>query len=164
MRLSEFTATMGVISVLWVVDMPIASAQACVVVNSPRYLLNSDQVDWSMRITTGGSCVHGLRFGTVVLQTVALVVPPQSGKVTLAGPGFRYTANPNFHGEDSFTIEVAGVANKIHGKSSVHVSVSILDPNSSGPEKASASPASPNTPSTPSATPQPNVGSRPAAQ
>jgi hypothetical protein len=47
-------------------------------------------------IGSGKSCVRGLRMNDVVLERVSLIVPPKSGNVQLIGPGFRYTANPDF--------------------------------------------------------------------
>ena len=103
-----------------------ASAQTCVSKN-PHYLLTSDSVDWSIQVASGKSCVSGLRFGSVVLERVSLVAPPKSGNVQLVGPGFRYTASPGFHGDDSFSIEVLGTANKVRGTSTLRIAVSVRD-------------------------------------
>jgi hypothetical protein len=80
-----------------------ASADACVI-NSSGYLLKSDSVDWSLKMGSGQSCIRSFRFGSVVIQTVKLISPPQFGNVRLLGPGFSYTAKSNFHGEDSFAV------------------------------------------------------------
>jgi hypothetical protein len=58
---------------------------------------------------------------------VSLTTPPKSGNVQLVGPGFRYTANPGFHGEDSFIVEVLGLAGKVRGTSTIHVAVSVKE-------------------------------------
>src|SRR6516162_5396945 len=86
------------------------SAQTCVT-QAPHYLLTSDKVDWSIQVANGQCCVRGLRFGSVVLERVSLIVLRKSGNVQLVGPGFRYTPNPGFHGEDFFSIGVLGRAN-----------------------------------------------------
>src|ERR1700719_1382245 len=70
-----------------------APASACIV-TSPHYQLTSDNVDWSIKIGSGQTCVRGLRYGGVVLETVKLLSPPQSGEVKLLGPGFFYKARP----------------------------------------------------------------------
>jgi Bacterial Ig domain len=101
-----------------------ASAQTCVT-QAPRYLLTSDTVDWSIQVGSGQSCVRGLRSGNVVLQKVTLTTPPKSGNLQLVGPGFRYTANPEFHGEDSFSVEVSGFTGQVRGTSTIHVAVSV---------------------------------------
>ena len=101
-----------------------APPSACVV-NSPHYLLTSDNVDWSIKIRSGQTCVRGLRFGGVVIETVKLLSPPQSGDVKLLGPGFSYTAKPDFHGDDSFTVVVSGTINKVRGTSTIRVLVSV---------------------------------------
>jgi hypothetical protein len=62
-----------------------------------------------------------------VIEKVALISPPKSGNVQLVGPGFRYTANPGFHGEDTFTVEVSGLAGKVRGTSSIRVAVTVKE-------------------------------------
>ena len=103
-----------------------ASAQSCVIEN-PHYLLTSDSVDWSIQVASGKSCVRGFRIGNVLLERVSLIVPPKFGDVELVGPGFRYTAKPGFHGEDSFSVEVLGRTNKVRGTSTIRVAVSVKE-------------------------------------
>jgi hypothetical protein len=104
-----------------------APASTCVI-TSPRYQLTSDNVDWSVKTRSGQTCIRGLRYGSVVLETVKVTARPQSGDVKLVGPGFSYTAKPDFVGEDSFTIEVSGAMNKIHGTSTIHVLITVDNP------------------------------------
>ena len=113
-------------TVAFVIGSHEVSAQTCVS-QAPHYLLTSDTVDWSIQVASGQSCLRGLRYGNVVLQKVSLAAPPKSGNVQLVGPAFRYTANPGVHGEDSFTIEVSGVAGKVPGTSTMHVAVSVKE-------------------------------------
>lgn len=102
-----------------------ASAQSCVV-DGPRYNLIGDAVDWSLRIAgRDRSCVLGVRFNNVEIKGVRLISSPRSGSIALQGPGFTYTANVNFDGTDSFTLEVVGAINKKSGSSTIHVSVSV---------------------------------------
>jgi hypothetical protein len=84
--------------------------------------LTSDTVDWSIQVASGQSCVRGLRLGNVVVEKVSLTTPPKSGNVRLEGPGFRYTANSGFHGEDSFMVE-----GKVRGTSTIRVVVSVKE-------------------------------------
>ena len=102
------------------------SAQTCVT-QAPRYALTSDTVDWSIQVASGQSCVRGLRLGNVVVEKVNLTTPPRSGNLQLEGPGFRYTANPGFHGEDSFMVEVSGLAGKVRGASTIRIVVSVKE-------------------------------------
>jgi hypothetical protein len=88
--------------------------------------LQSDTVEWRIRIATGQSCVRGVRFSNVTNPTINLDSPPQSGQVTLAGAGFRYTAKTNFQGEDSFALGVSGTINRVSGTSTIHVLVSVV--------------------------------------
>jgi hypothetical protein len=101
-----------------------AAAQSCVT-QAPRYSLKADSVDWSIKIASGRSCVRGIRFGNVQLESVKLVSPPKSGQVTLEGPGFRYTARAKYNGSDSFSLAVVGRINKQAGSSTIRVVVSV---------------------------------------
>jgi hypothetical protein len=116
-----------------------ACAQSCIIYG-PHYNLTADTVDWSMKIGSGRSCVHGVRFGNVDVESVQLVSPPQSGQVVLLqGPGFRYDAKADFGGQDSFSLAVFGTINNIRGSargsSTIHVTISIT-----GPPRTSAPP------------------------
>ena len=101
-------------------------AQTCAT-QAPQYRLTSDTVDWSIQVASGQSCVRGLRAGNIVLEKVSLTSPPKSGNVQLVGPGFRYTGNRGFHGEDSFIVEVSGLARKVRGTSTIRVVVSVKE-------------------------------------
>jgi hypothetical protein len=57
------------------------------------------------------------------MEYAKLVSLPHSGEVTLQGPSFTYTARPDFKGEDSFSIQIAGSINRIYGNSTIRVSV-----------------------------------------
>jgi hypothetical protein len=94
--------------------------------NGPRYQLETDTVEWRMKIRSGESCVRGVRFSYVWNATVSLVSPPQSGQVTLVGPGFSYTAKSDFRGEDSFVVGVSGSKNKTSGFSTIRIVVSVV--------------------------------------
>lgn len=104
----------------------VAQAGQCFT-NGPRYQLKSDTVEWRMKIRSSENCVRGVRFSYVYNATVSLVALPRSGRVTVVGPGFSYTAKSNFHGEDSFVVSVSGSKNKTSGSSTIRVLVSITD-------------------------------------
>lgn len=116
-----------IILVFLLVGGQTASAQNCVV-DSPRYNLNEDTVSWSMAIASGRTCSRGVRFGNVTIEGLKLVSSPQSGQVVLHGPGFTYAAKADFRGEDSFSLAVTGEVNKTHGRSIIHVAISVTDP------------------------------------
>ena len=99
-----------------------ASAQSCAI-QGRRYGLKADTVDWLIKIASGRSCVRGVRFGNVEIETVKLVSPPQSGQVTLQGPGFRYTSKAKYTGPDSFSLAVVGKIKKVPGSSTIRVTV-----------------------------------------
>jgi len=102
-----------------------ALGDACVLTMGSRYQLRSDTVDWTMQISSGQSCIRGLRHSRVTIDTAKLISPPQSGKVKLLGPGFSYTAKSDFEGQDSFTIQVSGMLNGIRGSSDIRITVSV---------------------------------------
>ena len=93
-----------------------ALGDACVLTMGSQYQLKSDTVDWTMQTSSGQSCTRGLRHARVTIDTAKLISPPQSGQVKLLGPGFSYTANSDFVGQDFFTIQVSGMLNGIRGR------------------------------------------------
>ena len=105
---------------------PFAKANQCST-NGPRYQLESDAVEWRMRIRSNENCVRGVRFSYVYNATVSLIAPPRSGHIALIGPGFSYTAKSGFRGEDSFIVGILGSKNKTNGYSTIHVIVSVID-------------------------------------
>jgi hypothetical protein len=106
-----------------------AYATECVV-SGPRYGLTSDTVDWSMKIGSGQSCIRGLRFNNMAIERVRLVSPPQTGHVTLLGPGFTYAAKSDYEGRDAFAVAVSGTINRVRGSSTIRITVSIGSPTS----------------------------------
>ena len=75
-----------------------ASADTCVFSSGPEFQLKSDTVEWAMKIASGQTCIRGLRSTAVSSITVELISPPQSGKVTVLGPGFSYNAKADIKG------------------------------------------------------------------
>ena len=102
-----------------------AVGDTCLISNASRFQLNSDAVEWGMQIVSGRSCIRGLNYGAVRIDEVKLLSPPQSGRVTLTGPGFSYATKPNFRGQDFFTLQVAGSMLRIPGTSEIKVLVSV---------------------------------------
>ena len=78
-----------------------------------------------MQISSGQSCIRGLRHKSVTIDTAKLVSPPQFGQVKLLGSGFSYTAKSDFQGQDSFTVQVSGMLNGIRGSSDIRIIVSV---------------------------------------
>ncbi len=103
-----------------------AQANQCFT-NGPRYQLESDSVEWRMKIHSNENCVRGVRFSYVWNATVSLVSPPKFGQVAVIGPSFLYTAKSDFHGEDSFVVGVSGSKKKTSGFSTIRVLVSVVD-------------------------------------
>src|SRR5262249_12290194 len=98
-------------------------ADACVW-NGPQYRLASDTVRWSLELSSGETCIRGVRFSNVVFDKLVLVSAPQTGHVRLRGPGFSYKAAADFEGQDFFSLMVSGTTNKVPGSSTIEVVVS----------------------------------------
>jgi len=116
------------LSIIFVGALP-ALANACVL-NGPRYQLESDTVHWTLELSGGENCIRGLRFGNVVVNSLTILSQPQTGRITLLGPGFSYKAKSDFQGPDFFSLIVSGSANKIPGSSTIEVIVSVSPPSS----------------------------------
>jgi parallel beta-helix repeat protein len=99
-------------------------ASACVL-NDPRYRLASDTVRWSLELSSGETCIRGVRFNNVVVDKLMIVSSPQIGHVTLQGTGFSYKAAKDFQGSDFFSLMVSGATSKVPGNSMIEVEVSV---------------------------------------
>jgi hypothetical protein len=102
-----------------------AFADSCVFSLMPPYALKADAVNWEMQIASGKTCTKGLKYGSVAISNVKLKAPPEFGKVTVQGPGFSYTAEPDFDGQDAFTLQVTGTMVRMSGTSDIMVTVSV---------------------------------------
>jgi hypothetical protein len=102
-----------------------AGANQCFT-DGPRYQLESDTVEWRMKIRSNENCVRGVRFSYVWNAAVSVVSPPRFGQVTVMGPGFAYAAKSGFLGEDSFVVGVSGSRGKTKGYSTIRVVVSVV--------------------------------------
>jgi hypothetical protein len=103
-----------------------ASADSCVFSLTTPFVLKSDAVEWTMQIGSGKTCTRGLKYGAVTISNVELTHPPQSGQVTLQGPGFSYTAKSDFEGLDEFTLKVTGTMVRMPGTSDIRITVSVV--------------------------------------
>lgn len=117
-------------AILWTilgVELP-ANAQdsgtACALFG-PSYKFNGDTVVWEMNIGSGKSCIRGVRAALAHLDDIKLTAPPRHGTVRLEGPGFVFTAEDGFKGDDSFDLSVTGSIGGVGGESVIHFLVSI---------------------------------------
>ena len=120
----------AVLAMFMLAGLRAAHAGACIL-SGPRYQLRSDTVDWSMRIDRGQNCSSDFQRntilssspGSVALESVKLILPPQSGHITIMDTGFLYVAGADLHRPDNFTLAVSGAMNGIHGNSNIHIFV-----------------------------------------
>lgn len=88
------------------------------------YKLAGDTMQWSMRIKPGDNCIQGLRWSTMQIYNVSVSEKPKMGHLVLVGPGFRYFAESDFSGTDTFTIVVNGKNRHEVGVSTIQVAIS----------------------------------------
>jgi hypothetical protein len=91
----------------------------------PSYKLSADTVVWQMNIGAGKSCIRGVRAALAQIDEIKLTRPPQHGEVRLEGPGFVFTTEDGFKGEDSFDLSITGTVDKVMGQSLIHLQISI---------------------------------------
>jgi hypothetical protein len=91
----------------------------------PHAQLESETVDWTIVITSGQSCLRGLRSHAMTLESVVVSAPAKFGEATVEGYGFSYKAPRDFKGEDSFSVTMSGTNRGIRGNSIIRVQVSV---------------------------------------
>ena len=89
------------------------------------FRLQSDTVQWSVKIESGGECIQGLRWSTLIIDNISVVDQPKLGRVSLQGPSFRYFSNAGAKGTDSFKLLIGGTSLRIKGTSLVEVEVTV---------------------------------------
>ena len=91
---------LGITLLVWAI--PVIPLRESCAFGGSRYFLVNETVVWSMTISSGQSCVGGVRLSDAAIESLKLCRRRQSGKINLQGPGFTYTAKANFVGEDLF--------------------------------------------------------------
>jgi hypothetical protein len=66
-----------------------------------------------------------VRAALVQIDEIKLIQPPEHGKVRLEGPGFVFTAEDGFQGEDRFDLSIAGTLNQVKGESRIQFHIYI---------------------------------------
>ena len=99
-----------------------SASPACLSGQAP-YALTDDIVNYTMTIAPGGECIQGLRWSFMQIEFVSVLGAPKSGKAVVVGSGFRYYADENFKGSDSFTVVVSGKNRKTPGNSILVIDV-----------------------------------------
>ena len=91
----------------------------------PGAQLNSETVDWTIVITSGQTCLRGLRARAMTIEGVVVTAPAKIGQATVLGYGFSYEAPRDFKGEDSFSVTMSGTNRGVRGYSIIRVQVSV---------------------------------------
>jgi hypothetical protein len=100
-----------------------ATASGICLLHAQPFALRSDTVRWSIKIKAGSECIQGLRWSTIMIDSISIVEAPKSGRLMIQGPSFRYFANANAAGSDSFKIAISGTSLHVNGTSSIEVDV-----------------------------------------
>ena len=85
----RMTATLVVI-----VSPTAAFAGGTCLLHPEPFKLQSDTVHWSVRITSGSECIQGLRWSTIMIDSIAVTEQPKAGRLVVQGPSFRYFSKP----------------------------------------------------------------------
>jgi hypothetical protein len=115
---------LGVLMAWIVLGVHPAMAAVCVIAGPPA-TMERDNVEWTMSIASGQSCVRGLRLGTMTLDEVSIDSPAKSGEVTVQGYSFTYKAKDGFKGEDSFSVKISGANRRVRGATTISVRVTV---------------------------------------
>ncbi len=91
----------------------------------PLPKLDSETVQWTIVILGGHTCLHGLRSGAMMIDSITISAPAKYGTATVQGYGFSYGAPRDFKGDDSFSVAVTGTNRGVRGNSTLLVHVSV---------------------------------------
>lgn len=111
-----------VVLTLTAVPAKVSAGGVCILHPQP-FKLRSDTVRWSMKIKSGEQCIQGLRWATLMIDTIVIAKAPQSGRLVLGGPSFRYISEVTRNSSDYFEIAISGSSLGIDGTSVVEVDV-----------------------------------------
>lgn len=100
-----------------------ASAGGTCILHPQPFKLQSDTIHWVIKIKPDAECIQGLRWSTIMIDAIAVVDPPKSGRLVLQGPSFRYFSDSAAQGADHFKIAIKGTSLHIGGSSSIEVDV-----------------------------------------
>ena len=89
------------------------------------FQLQSDTVQWSVKINSGAECVQGLRWSTMMIDDISILDQPKLGRLVLQGPSFRYFSDPGARGTDSFKLSITGTSLRLKGNSVIEVDVTV---------------------------------------
>jgi hypothetical protein len=122
----------------WVLSTTFAKAGNCLARPPRPFELASDTVHWAIQLTSGGNCIQGLRYMSMVIEDVSIAGRPREGNLTIQGPSFRYEAKPEFQGTDSFVLSVRGLNRGAPGASFIHVNITVGTQGRKGQRSASS--------------------------
>jgi hypothetical protein len=111
------------IAISFVLNASASASPTCVSQDKQPFELAGDTIQWAMTIAPGADCIQGVRWSYMQIYDVSVVTAPKNGKVVMEGIGFRYYADPEFKGADSFTLAVTGMNKKNPGRSYVQIDV-----------------------------------------
>jgi hypothetical protein len=118
------TGATTILTLLMLSPVPALSGGTCILHPEP-FKLQSDTVRWSIRINSGGQCIQGLRWSTIMIDDISVTEQPRAGRLVVQGPSFRYFSNPGASGTDSFKLSITGSSLRINGSSTIEVGITL---------------------------------------
>src|ERR1700753_2696928 len=119
----RFVSRLSTAIVISLLSVPANASPTCVSQDKQPFELAGDTIRWAMTISPGANCIQGVRWSYMQIYDVSVVTAPKNGKIVMEGIGFRYYADPQFNGTDSFTLAVTGMNKKNPGRSYVQIEV-----------------------------------------
>jgi hypothetical protein len=119
----RFVARLSTAIVISLLSVAANASPTCVSQDKRPFELAGDTIQWAMTISPGANCIQGVRWSYMQIYDVSVVTAPKNGKIVMEGIGFRYYADPQFKGTDSFTLAVTGMNKKNPGRSYVQIEV-----------------------------------------
>jgi len=124
MKHRPLESALKMVAAIVVVSLPAAgSAGGACLLHPEPFKLQSDKVRWSVKIASGGECIQGLRWSTIMIENISITEQPKAGRLLVQGPSFRYFSNPGTRGTDSFKLSISGSSLRINGTSEIEVEV-----------------------------------------
>lgn len=76
-----------------------AFAGGVCILHPQPFKLQSDTINWSIKVKPGSECIQGLRWSTIMIENIKIVDAPKSGRIMIEGPAFRYFASADMKGD-----------------------------------------------------------------
>src|SRR5260221_1614888 len=107
MNCSSVPSILGVLFIFSVLPPNAMLAGGTCILHPEPFRLQSDAVRWSIKIVSGGECIQGLRWSTIMIGTISITEQPKAGRLVIQGPSFRYFSDQGGRANDSFKLTIS---------------------------------------------------------